>query len=249
MDTLRGLRLLRDDPEWLMKLLVGTVLLLTANFIPLLGQVVLMGWAALITRRVAAGSEGLPPLTFDLDYLSKLLGPGFKGFIVGFVWGLPLVFLVMGFFGCFGFAMVTGAATASEAGDAGPLVMVCMTSVMVVVMPVLIALGSLPAAMAMVRAEVADDISAGLDFGAVFHMTRTVFRELFVGTLVLMLVAMGMTLLGMLMGCVGVLPAQVAIFAARAHFGGQLYRLYVERGGTPVRIGPVDLAPAAAATL
>ncbi len=78
MDTLRGLKVFRDDPEWTSKMLVASVLLLSGMVVPIIGQVVVYGWLSLMVRGLVRGRpvSWSPPLRFDFDYLGKLFGPG-----------------------------------------------------------------------------------------------------------------------------------------------------------------------------
>ncbi|RLB48071.1 MAG: hypothetical protein DRJ42_24085, partial [Deltaproteobacteria bacterium] len=122
MDYLKGYRVFREDPEWVNKLLIGSMLLLSAMVVPLLGQLALVGWHALIMRRAVHGQDApLPDLELNLDYLGKLVGLGFKGMIARFLWSLPVIALVLGLGLCLYVGIFTlvlgGVATAAESGE------------------------------------------------------------------------------------------------------------------------------------
>lgn len=246
MEYLRGLKRLREDPDWLSKVGIGSLLLFSSAIIPIVGNIVLQGWMALIVRRAVSGQETpLPRLDFDFDYLGKLFGAGFKGYIAAFVWGLPAAFLVGGSVACLYIGMVFAAV--SGGGEELGLAMTCFFAVG---LPVLMLLGmiiSLPAHVAMIRAELTDDLNQGLQFREVLDMTKRVFRELLIGSIVLAFVQFVMVLISLPLCYLPLFPCLVAMMVARAHFGAQLYALHLERGGQPLQIAKTDLDPQALA--
>jgi hypothetical protein len=158
MEYLRGLRLMREDPQWMGKLGVACLLLLSSMMIPILGQVTFMGWKSLLVRRTVAGQETpMPRLDLDFDYLGKLLGPGFKSFIARMVWIMPVVFAMMVVMGVLYagliFAAVGGAAVHDGEGAAmgGLAGMCCMGAAMLVFIPLSMVM-QLPAMLAALRA-------------------------------------------------------------------------------------------------
>ncbi|UJR82618.1 DUF4013 domain-containing protein [Sandaracinus amylolyticus] len=253
MDYLRGLRRLREDPDWLSKIGVGSLLLLSASIIPFLGQIVLAGWGAVMVRRAVSGTETpMPRLDLDFDYLGKLLSTGFKAFLAMMIWGLPAGILIGTGVACLyagAIATMIGGAAAGGDGGMGGLGALCAFGVG---FPLLIAVSivlQLPAQMAGIRAELADDLNAGLQFREVLDMTKLVMRELVIGSLVLAFVQWLMMVGSMLLCGLPLIPCMVAMVVARAHFAAQLYQKYVERGGAPLQVahppsdGPVAPAP------
>jgi hypothetical protein len=242
MDYLRGLRVLREDPEWLSKIGVGSLLLLSGAFIPLLGQISLTGWNAVILRRAVAGqSQTLPRLDLDFDYLGKLLGCGFKAFLAAFIWGIPAAVLIVTAVGClYVGALMTAVGGAAAGGDAGGALggmgMLCVMGVGYPALMFFAILAGLPAQVAAMRAELADDLNAALQFREVLDMTKRVLRELLIGTLVLAFVQWIFVMGSLLLCGLPLLPAMVAMLVARAHFAAQLYDLYVQRGGAPIAL-------------
>ena len=243
MDYLKGYRVFRDDPDWGKKTLTGMLLFLSTMMIPMLGQVVLVGWQALILRRAVKGEDTpLPRLDFDTQYLGKLLGIGFKGFIVRFVWSLPVIVLAGGFGVC-AYAGVIAAAVGGSAGgddEAGMIAMACCCGGSLVLMPLFV-LASIPAAVAAMRAELTDDMNQGLRFGEVMQMTKAMFRPLFMGSLVLWVVGSLLGILGLLACYVGAFAVAVAGLAAQAHFVAQVYLAWLEQGGEPLPVGPTEV--------
>jgi hypothetical protein len=235
MEYLRGFRVLRQDPDWLSKLGVGSLLLISAGFIPFLGQVVLAGWGAVTVRRAIGGHETpLPRLDLDFDYLGKLLGSGFKVFLAQLIWGIPAGILIVSSVMC----LYLGVFFVALQGDGGfgGLGMLCALGVGLPMLTFLGLLLGLPAQMAAIRAELSDDLNAALQFAQVLDMTKVVFRELVIGSIVLSLVQTGLAIVSLPLCYLPLIPSMVAMITVRAHFAAQLYQRYLERGGAPVTL-------------
>jgi hypothetical protein len=237
MDYLRGLRLLRDDPEWVSKIAVGSLLLLSATFIPFVGQIVLTGWGAVITRRAVSGHEvPLPRLDIDLDYYVQLLGAGLKVLLAMLIWGLPAGLLFASGVGCLYFGAISvvvgGAAAGGEAGAGiGGMGMICAFFVGFPLLMLFGLLVQLPMQMAAIRVELSDNVNAALEFGEVLDMTKRVLRELVFGSLLLAFVQWLLAMGSLLLCGLPLIPCTVAMMVARAHFAAQLYQRYLEKGG------------------
>ncbi|MEM9191763.1 MAG: DUF4013 domain-containing protein [Myxococcota bacterium] len=241
MEYLRGYRVIRNDPDWMSKLGLGSLLLFSQVFIPIIGPIVFTGWVALIMRRAVRGEiDQLPRLDFDFSYLGKLLGPGFKGFIVQFLWQLPLVFL---FFALYMGAIVVSVIAMNESPspeETSKTIMVIIALVMILVTPVSIVL-AIPGQVAAMRAELTDELNAGLQFGDVLKFTKANFGVLLKGVLILSIVNGFLTLLGLLFCYVGAFPAMVVGGVARAHFLAQVYEQAVQKGAKSLPIASDDV--------
>jgi hypothetical protein len=73
-----------QDEEWIKKVLIAAVLL----FIPVIGWLAVFGWALEITRRVIRESEETLP---DWTEFADLFVLGLKGFVISFVYSLPIM--------------------------------------------------------------------------------------------------------------------------------------------------------------
>jgi len=94
------------DPDWFKKVAIAGAILL----IPILGQMVVLGWALNITKRVINRDPvTLPNVDFGSD-----LGRGFSAFIITFVYVLPIILFIfiLGFIS----AGLTTQATSDAAG-------------------------------------------------------------------------------------------------------------------------------------
>lgn len=252
MDYLKGYKVVRSDPDWAKKVLIGALLFFSTMIIPVVGQVVLVGWQALIMRRAVNGEdEPLPRLELDMDYLGKLLGIGFKGFIVRFLWSIPAMMLGFGIFLCIyigAFAVGIGASEATGSGGSVGLAMVCCVGAALLLWVPLMVLLTIPANVAAMRAELTDDINQGLRFKEVLDFTKVMFKPLFAGSLALWVVGLGLGIVGMLLCYVGVFPVVVLGMVAQAHLMAQVYRRWVEQGGEALQVAATDVPPPASGT-
>lgn len=240
MQHLRGWRALRQDPDWLKKLVIAGVI----SLVPIVGPIVITGWTSLMLRRAVSGQDTpLPRLDFDFDYLGKLLNTGFKGFLAQLLWSLPMMAVLMATFCCFYIAMFGMAAGLRGDEDAMGLGMVCLVGGLMIVYPVLAIAAGLPMVVAILRAELTDDVAPAMRFKDVFAMTRLMAKELIVGQLVLLLVGVVAMIFSVVTLYLGLLPAMAALQVIHAYWRAELYKSYLEKGGEPLVVGPLDVTP------
>ncbi len=77
-----------QDEDWIKKIVLTVVI----SFIPVIGQLALLGWMVELTRRVIRGDAA--PLPDWADFGGILL-LGLKMFVIGFVYSLPLILLAL----------------------------------------------------------------------------------------------------------------------------------------------------------
>jgi hypothetical protein len=77
-----------QDDDWIKKFVLTVVI----SFIPVIGQLALLGWMVELTRRVIRGDA--TPLPDWADFGGILL-LGLKMFVIGFVYSLPLILLAL----------------------------------------------------------------------------------------------------------------------------------------------------------
>jgi hypothetical protein len=243
MDYLKGYRVARQDPDWLSKVGIGAVILFTTAFIPIIGQIVLVGWQTLIMRKAVRGVDSpLPRLQFDFDYLGKLVGVGFKGFIVRMIWSLPIVVGSLVFGMCMYFGVVAAVIGGTEAvGDVGGFAGMCCGCGGFSAFFTLILVATIPANVAGMRAELTDDMNQGLRFKETLDFTKRNFGVLFKGTLLLGIVGTLLAFVGILACYVGAFLVGILGMVAQAHFMAQVYLADVAQGGEQLPIGPDDL--------
>lgn len=248
MQYLRGWTALRNDPEWMGKVGWGCLLLLSGMCIPVLGQLVLRGWLAVALRRAVSGQDSpLPRLDWDTNYLGKLIGTGFKGLIAQMLWSAPIFAIGFGCYFCmvFGWVGVIGAAGAGgAAGDeAGAvagfgLAMVVYVIAMLLMLAVVV-VSSMFLTVAVTRAEVADDLNAAMRFGEVVQMTKMLAKELIIGMFVMSMVNFLVLFFGIITLYLGLFPGVVIFSVIGTYYRAELYRVYLEKGGQPLPVGPL----------
>jgi hypothetical protein len=109
MDLGRAFTFVFDDDDWVVKILIGAAL----QLVPILGQLVLVGYMLETARNVAEGNPR--PLPTWQDFGGKIVG-GFYGIVVQLFYALPIIVLSL-LFSCVvvGIVLVAGD---SEAGGA-----------------------------------------------------------------------------------------------------------------------------------
>jgi hypothetical protein len=242
MQYMRGWRALVADPDWKKKILVASALFLSTLCIPIVGQVVLMGYLTLALRRSVQGQDSpLPRLDFDFEYMGKLLGFGFKPMIASMIYSLVIVPIAM----VFAVVMMIAPMLMQSGNEEVGLIIMAVAFLLYMVA---IMFAQTVVTIAVLRATLMDDLGAALKPKAVFAMTRLLFKELIIGMFVMMLIGMPLVFGGMLFFYVGLFPAVAVLMHIQKGFHAELYRVYLEKGGEPLPIGPmeVDAKPAGA---
>lgn len=239
MEYMRGWRALFKDPEWTKKLAIGSLLTVSALCIPMIGQLVLSGYGVLIVRRAVQGQDSpLPRLDFNMDYMGKLIGLGFKPMIAQLVYTFALVFpLLFGFYCVFGI----GGALAAGAGDAGAIIAVVLIGIGAILYFVALLLVSAVTSVAGLRATLMEDLGAAMKPKAVWAMTKMLLKELIVGGIVIGLISMPIILVGELMLLIGIFPAAIIVMHIQLFYAAEVYKRYLEKGGEPLPVGPVEV--------
>lgn len=244
----------RDDPEWKGKVLMASLAMLTAMFIPVLGQLIVGGWLAITLRRILAGDDRtLPPIGFD--NIGELLSAGFKPFLVQTLWMLPLTMLAMvgGFVVAFGGILGAGAASAARhAGERGGHagagfgvgMLACILGIYALIIVGSFVFGIF-AHCAVTRTEVSDDMSQGMKFREVMGFAKRSWGDILKVFFITGFINYFIVILGMLLFCVGMFPAVVITMLAGAHLRAQIYKKYLEKGGeaVPLKVDPGTAPP------
>ena len=197
-----------QDPDWFKKIIIpGLVGLL----VPIIGQMVLLGWGLQVTLNVIRNNPTpLPTMDFGGD-----LGRGFKAGVVALVYAIPLFIFYL--------PIMIFSIIASNNGQQSFAVVVTLVSICFGFLMLLYAIVMglmLPAAYAKVAVE--DSISAGLKFGEIFKMVKdniVTYLIVFVGNLAASFVSS----LGSIACVVGVFLTVPYSFAIMGHFYGQGY--------------------------
>lgn len=242
IDLQRPFRLLRSDPEWLVKVVVALALLL----VPILGVTLVFGWLAFALRRSVARVEpAFPPWSTNpttwLDYLVV----GVKGLLVALVWSFPSLMLSVTAVGCVYFGTVGSIVAAVASGDPSAIqaalaTSLCMMVVVFSTVSVLTALLGLPAAVAIARYELSGDLQIAFDFGAVRDVLAADARSWVVTFLVVGVVGSLVAILSGFLPIVGPLLVTFGLFLVRAFAAVSLLERYVAAGGKAPPLGALE---------
>jgi len=197
-----------QDKDWLRK--VGIVALI--SLIPILGQLVLIGWSLNITKRVIdRHPEPLPEVDFGGD-----LGRGFSAFVIGFVYSLPISL----------FALVFGILDSVVAGQSSSDAVMTIIAILSLCFSLFAFIYGVAMAIVMPAAYgnfvAKGNLSAGFALGEVFGLVRAnigAYLIVLLGTFVAGLIAP----LGTILCIIGVILTYAYSVAIMGHLYGQAY--------------------------
>jgi small-conductance mechanosensitive channel len=160
MDISRAFGFVTQDERWVTKVLIGGLVFL----IPLIGQIVVMGYSYQVAKNVAAGVERPLPEWSDFG---DMLARGFMAWVIQLVYTLPLlvvyfIFLI--------FISAAGAASSDSesAGGAAALLLLCLTPILII-----LALACSAASIAAIARFIATDrFGEAFKVGAVLQSLR-----------------------------------------------------------------------------
>jgi hypothetical protein len=196
-----------QDQDWFKKLIIPGLVML----IPILGQIVVLGWSLKVTQNVIRNDPSpLPELDFGGD-----LSMGFKALVVSLVYSIPALVIYIPF-------MIITALAGNSGDDTMMTVMGIAGACFGLIMAVYgIAVAFvIPAAYA--RTAVEDSIGAGLKFGEVFNMVKKAFVPyllVVLGTIVSSFIGS----LGSIACIIGILVTMPYAMAVNGHLYGQAY--------------------------
>lgn len=201
-----------EDQDWIKKLGIAGLLLI----IPILGTLVVAGWALEVTRRVIQrDSQPLPDWSNFGDYIMK----GLQMWVIGFVYSLPIILVSACQQGALVF-MQDGSNTDQTMVTALAVLSACFACVMIVYG---IFIGFfLPAAFG--RFAATGQMGAAFRFGEVFALVKAApaaYLMVLLGSIVAGLVGS----LGIILCVVGVLFTYAYAMVVNAHLWGQAYNV------------------------
>jgi len=218
------------SPKWLTNLLAGIVCM----FVPVLGEIVLLGYNfEVIEAMLRDGEENYPD--FDMNRVMNYLWRGAWPFIIQLVASLPLFLVIIVTYFVFVAAMVT------SQGDPGIWVYLLFGGFLItalvfaaVILPFLI----LPLEL---RAGLSKNLRAAFSREFYFDLIRRCWKELIVAQLFIFASGLPLVLIGLLLCGMGTAPARALIMFARSHLMYQIYNRYLEKGGVPPAVQEVSV--------
>jgi hypothetical protein len=210
------------SPKWMQNFGIAVL----CQFVPILGPIVLIGYAFdIIEGMLRDGEENYPD--FDANRLMPYFSRGAWPFIIQLIVILPLSLII------FVSVLVFYAIILTSPGGppwwvfllfGGLLLVVIFLSL--VIMPYVVVPLSL-------RAGLCRSFKEAFNREFYFDFVRKCWKELFLAELFLFVSSQILGLVGMCMFCIGVNVAAAWIMLARHHLMYQVYLRYLERGGIP----------------
>ena len=238
MEYMQAVQYVFESPKWMANLLWGSLCLLSTSVIPVVGQLILMGYQFEIVEVLLCKppKKGYPD--FDPNRCVEYLVRGLWIFLVTLV--LMLVFApVIVVFTLGGVGIFFGLAAATEGDEAAMTVGAMITiGIMFLVMFVMSIAMLLVATPFTIRAGLTQDFRASFDFAWIKDFVRRMWKEIFLATLFLMAVAVPAVIIGLLLCIVGLYPAMTALMLTQGHLYLQMYQLYLARGGEKIPLKP-----------
>ncbi len=213
-----------DSPNWGQNLLwLSIAVLLQGIFI---GQIALLGWGSEVIER-RSGLPGRPTHDVNPDRIGDYIQNGIWPFVVSFV--MQIVMTILMFIPML--LLVLGVAAASAAGEAAaglafaimiPATMLFSVAMMVLIVPFVL------------NAMISQEFSKAMDLAWARHFIGIMFWEIVVSGLVYYLLSFVCCLCGLLLLCVGYIPAIAMVTGGAMHMLSQWYEIFLQRGGRPI---------------
>jgi hypothetical protein len=223
MNYMRGFQFIRDREKWLTNVLLGAVCLL----IPIIGQIVFVGYMFDVIEALHNDPEHKNYPDFDFNRFTEYLGRGIWPWLTEFLFGL-IISIPLTIVGVV--IMIAGVALAK--GEPWGI-LVGYAFMFLVVIPLSIFLS-----IAVWGPELHAGMSRQFQFGPMIEFGKAFFSKMKKEMLITALVLVGAFLVAMILV---VITCYVAAFFvgpvfmyAKHHWLFQMYELYLQRGGTPI---------------
>lgn len=229
MDFGKAFTFMFEDPDWVRKLGIGTVvgavaILLSPVLIGLVPAIMILGYCLDVLRNVADGREYPLP---EWEDWGGFLARGFKLVVAFFVWSLPIILisipLIIG-------ASLTGDQSSGANVAFGTLFIICSSCLMVLWGLFMLLIS--PAIY--IRLAVTDRLTSAFEVGRLWELTRDNLGNVIIAILLVIvagIIAGIVGSLGLILLIVGVLVTLPAAtlwqYLVQAHLFGQIGRMTV----------------------
>jgi len=231
MRYFQAYRFLFESPKWMTNLMIGAVCLI----VPIVGQMVFQGYFFDIMEDKLRSRKGKGYPDFNFDRLMPYLVRGAWPFLIQYVLQLPLQMVSGGFALYIQFSVLSSMRPATPGGPPRigdfPWALVLIFVGVVIVLGLVIGLITVPLSL---RAGLGQDFAKAFNLSFFREFLGKMWVELILVELFLMVTAPFVIAAGLLLCCIGVLPAAALVTFAQYHLWYQLYELYLEKGGTPI---------------
>lgn len=233
MRYMRSYKFVFENPKWPINILWLCLCALSGLVIPVIGQIIMVGYLFEIIEFMHRRGDDSRYPDFTLDRFAQYLMRGLWVFLVQLIVLLPLI-LVLGVF--YGALIAMLVVIKGEVGTAF-LVLMAVFFVVLLVAGILMALLTFPLGL---RAGLGQDFMAAFSMAFIKDFVGKMWKEEVLVTLFLAVTAIPLGLIGLLMCLIGIYPVAALMQFAQAHLNYQLYELYLERGGMPIRLKQDD---------
>ena len=206
-------------------LFMGSLCMLSTQIIPIVGQIVLMGYQAEVAEDLEKDPDISDHANFNFNHFSRYLGRGVWVFLIQLILaGLILLGLILS--GGVGFATYSGIQ-----GDVGIYVGIGVGFLCYIAFTIMVTMFTWPMTLHV-------QLSRGFHFGSALQFSMSFIKklsgQLFISLLAHMFISSALMMAGMLVFCIGIFPAATISLMAQEHFMIQLYRIYLDEGGDPI---------------
>jgi len=184
-----------EDPRWVNKLAIGTLVLILASLlspilIGILGYFIIAGYGLEVLRNVRRGD--LFPMPEWKDRWGEWLVLGVKAVVAVFVWSLPAIIIALPT--GFGFALIGN----NDAAAFGWLLAVCFSCLMI--LWAIIVLLATP--VIYIRLAETEELSSAFRFGDILSFTREHVGEVIIATIMYLIAGLVFGLIGSIVGLI-----------------------------------------------
>ncbi len=223
IDYLKNFTFMFESPNWLLNILFCTL----ALFVPILGQIVLMGYQYYIGESLLRHPGSRYP-DFDFNRLGDYIGRGIWPFLVIFAASLLMMPVIIVLYLLFFVIM----AAAMEQGNGGFMAIPFIFIVVGVIgYGIFFTVVSQPMVL---RAALTQDFLQGFNMKFVFEYLGKVWVELLIGMAIIVCLTPLLAVAGLIVVCLGYFAAITIGQMAYGYLNYQTYRLYLARGGQPI---------------
>ncbi len=222
MDIVKSLTFQFEDPEWLVKILIGAILVLLGILtLPIIVGFALLfvlgGYVVEVVRNVMEGKETPMP---QWDEWGKLFSEGLKFFIIELVWSIPsIIFLIFEEIGHF---MANGHSATAALGTLFVLVFSLLNLAWGVVLMFIT-----PAVL--VNFAKVGEVSAGFDLSFIFDFVQKEVVNIVIAAVIIWVAALAASIAGLILCLIGIFPALFWLTMVEAHLYGQIGKEYFEK--------------------
>ncbi|HUE74265.1 MAG TPA: DUF4013 domain-containing protein [Pirellulaceae bacterium] len=229
-------------PEWTTNVLLAAV----CSLIPVVGNIVLLGYQYEIIEAMHRFPGQLYP-KFDFNRFSQYLMRGVWPFLVNLIVGVVIQIPIQcGNFTLMGLSAAAGGGGGEEAAGVALGLGFLVFMLFVIVLSVVVTLAMIPL---LLRAGLSQEFGQAFKFAWIQDFIAKTWLEMLLTVLFLIATGSVAVFIGLLACCIGIIPAAVIIMMASAHLVGQLYTIFLARGGEPIPLkpweGPAPMVPPA----